>query len=103
VLHIARLELSLELSLASGALLLFRVIRPSLDVGCGSALSQMSDDFIEFFATHSLAIVVPAAVALVELNYAIRPWVKRAVRLGIGTAAILAIGSYAVLAAAFIR
>lgn len=93
----------MELALASGALLLFRAIRPSLDVGCGSALSQMSDDFIELFATHYLAILVPVTVAIVELNYAIRPWVKRTVRLGIGTTTILALASYAVLAASFIR
>lgn len=101
--RLARLELSLELGLASVALLLFRLIRPAVDVGCGSALSQMSDEFIEHFAASHLAIVVPAAVAMVELNWAIRPWVKRAVRLGVGCAWAAGLASYAVLAASFIR
>ncbi|MFO0599486.1 MAG: hypothetical protein U0228_29540 [Myxococcaceae bacterium] len=101
--RLLRLELSLELALASGAVVLFRVLRPAIDIGCGNSLTQASDDFIEFFSTHSSPIVVPALVALVELNYQVRPWVKRAVRLSIGVAAVVMLASYAILAASFIR
>ena len=99
---ITRLELAFELALTGVSLILFRAIRPVIDVSCGTALTSASDDTIELLVRYHLPLVVPVAVALVELNFAIRPGVKRAVRIAVGAGGVLILASYALAAAAVI-
>lgn len=99
-----RIELAWELAIMGVVLELFhRGIRPALDVGCGSAPSQFSDDTLFFVSGNHLTLIVPALVALIELSVAFRPWVKRAVRLGLGTWLALMLSSYSVLVWSVVR
>jgi hypothetical protein len=96
--RLQRIELGLELALMGVILELFhRGIRPALDVGCGSELSQTSDGWLFFVSENHLSVIVPAVVALLELHVAFRPWVKRTVRLGGGAAFASMLLSYSVL------
>lgn len=102
--RIQRIELGLELVIAGAILELFDWgIRPFVDVGCGSAPSQASDDLLVFVTEHRLTMIVPAVVMLIETQVAFRPWVKRVVRLGAGLMIALMLFSYGILARSFIR
>ena len=78
-------------------------IRPFVDVGCGSAPSQASDDLLIFATDHRLTMIIPAVVMLIETQVEFRPWVKRVVRLGAGLTFAFMLFSYGILARSFVR
>lgn len=103
-MRMRRIELALELALMGVILELFhRGIRPALDIGCGSSMSQLSDDLLALFSGYRLTMIVPVAVALIETHAALRPWVKRTVRLGSGFVIATMLLSYAISVWSFVR
>lgn len=102
VRYLARIELGLELAGYGLILELFHRLRPGLEVGCGSAPSQLSDDLLFVVSDHRLSVLVPILVAAIELRVAFRPWVKRSVRLAAALAFAAMLASYVILIESFV-